>query len=182
MKLGKIVRLFTTKKGKHGVIRYPTWEDLDELIEFANNLSREDTFVMLSGEHITRDKEITYLSETITSMLRGERINLVVTVEGIFAANSGITILKRRKAHVGELNISVAAPFRDDGVGGELMRALLSEARARKLKLITLSCMENNPKALRLYEKSGFKVSGLIPKSYLFRNTLIGEVILYRPL
>jgi ribosomal protein S18 acetylase RimI-like enzyme len=137
---------------------------------------------MLSGERVTRDKEISYLAETITSILRGTRIHLVVIVDGIFAANSGIDVYKRRKRHVGELNISVASEFRDDGVGFELLKALIAEAKKRRLKLITMTCMEVNERALHLYEKAGFKRAGVIPKSLLFRKKFFGEVILYRPL
>jgi len=182
MKLGRIVRKFRTKKDTPAVIRYPVWEDLDDLTAFANSLSREDTYVMLSGEHITRDREISYLSDTIAAMIRGERIHLVVTVNGAFAANSGITIQKRRKRHVGELTISVAAAFRDDGVGFELLTALIAEARKHRLKLITLTCMEGNDRALHLYEKAGFKRAGIIPKALRFRGRYVGEVMLYRAL
>ena len=182
MKLGRIVRSFTTKKGRRAIIRYPTWEDLDDFVVFANDLSKEDTFVMLSGEHITRDKEISYLAEAIASILRGAQIHLVVTVDGIFAANSAIVVFKRRKRHVGELNISVAKAFRDEGVGFELLNALIAEARKRRLKLITLSCMEGNDRALHLYEKAGFKQAGRIPNALHFRGRYVGEVMLYRPL
>jgi len=47
---GLIVKKFISKKGKEIIIRYPKWEDLEELTRYANKLSKEDTFVTFSGE------------------------------------------------------------------------------------------------------------------------------------
>ena len=39
------------------VIRYPKWEDLEELTRYINKLSSEDTFVTFSGEEIKKEEE-----------------------------------------------------------------------------------------------------------------------------
>ena len=50
MKLGTVIREFKSKKGNNVIIRTPMWEDLDDILTFANALSKEDTFVLLNGE------------------------------------------------------------------------------------------------------------------------------------
>lgn len=52
---GKIVKTFTSKSGKKIVIRYPQWKDLNQLTEYINKLSAEDTFTTFSGEKITKE-------------------------------------------------------------------------------------------------------------------------------
>lgn len=182
MQPGKIIKTFKSKKGNTVVIRYPKWEDLDDLLTFANDLSKEDTFVLLSGETITRKEEIEYLADILAKMERKEAIQLIATVNGIFAANCGINRFKRRKQDVGEIHISVASKFRDEGVGRKLLSALIEEGKKVGLKLLILNCFENNDRALHLYEKLGFKKSGLIPNMYAYKGNYIGEVTLYLPI
>lgn len=179
MNPGKTIKTIKSKKGKDVTIRYPKWEDLDDMLTFANDLSKEDTFVLLSGETLTRTEEIEYLSDALAKMEQKESILLIATVNGIFAANSGINRFKRRKKDVGELHISVASKFRDEGVGRELLLTLIEEGKKIGLKLLILNCFENNDRALHLYESLGFKKSGLIPNMYAYKGSFIGEVTLY---
>jgi RimJ/RimL family protein N-acetyltransferase len=182
MKLGNIVREFTSKKGNKVIIRTPMWEDLDDILAFANALSKEDTFVLLNGETLSRDEEIDYLTSQISAMEKGSKIHLVALVNGKFAANCGIDIEKRRKKHVGSIHISVDQKFREEGIGIELMHALVSEAKKAGLRLLTLTCIENNDRALHVYEKIGFKKAGIIPKAILYHGEYIGEVQMFLPI
>lgn len=179
MKPGKIINTFKSKKRGDVIIRYPKWEDLDDMLAFANELSREDTFILLSGEAITRDEEIAYLAESFAKMEREEAIQLIATVNGTFAANCTIQRFKRRKRDVGEINISVAQTFRDEGIGRELLASLIEEGKNAGLRLLILHCFENNERALHLYEKLGFKRSGLVPGVYTYKASHVGEVTLY---
>lgn len=179
---GKIINTFKSKKGSDVIIRYPTWEDLDDMLAFANELSKEDTFVLLSGETITRDEEIAYLAESFAKMEREEAIQLSATVNGTFAANCVIQRLKRRKQSVGEINISVAQTFRDEGIGRELLSTLIEEGKKTGLKLLILHCFETNTRALHLYESLGFIRAGLVPGVYAYKGGFVGEVTLYLPI
>jgi len=179
MKLGTIIKKFKSKKGNTVIIRTPKWEDLDDLLEFVNALSHEDTFVQLNGTTISRDEEISYLSAQITGMERKTKIHLVATVGGAFAANCGIDIDKHRKKHVGSIHISVGQKYREEGIGIELMKALISEAKKSGLRLLTLTCLENNDRAIHVYEKTGFTNAGIIPKAILYHGTYLGEIQMY---
>ncbi|MBI3955913.1 GNAT family N-acetyltransferase, partial [Candidatus Gottesmanbacteria bacterium] len=178
---GKIVKTFTSKKGNKVVIRYPKWEDLDDLHGFINILSKEDTFIMFSGEEISREEETKWLGETLTKMETGEKVHLIATVNGSFAGNCEIRRHKRRETHVGTIGISVALKFRNEGVGSELLKALIEEGKRLGVKLLILHCFENNDRALHLYEKLGFVRAGLIPGVYLYKGSYVGEVTLYLP-
>lgn len=176
MKLGQHIKEFTSKKGNTVIIRTPKWEDLDDILNFVNALSKEDTYVLLSGETISREEEITYLSNQITGMENKTKIHLIATVNGTFAANCGIDVEKRRKKHVGSIHISVSQKFREEGIGIELMNALISEAKKLKLRLLTLTCIEGNERALHVYEKVGFQKTGLFPKAVYYHGAYVGEI------
>lgn len=181
MKPGQIIKTFTSKKGNEVVIRYPKWEDLDDLVTFANNLVTEDTFIMLNKQ-ITKDEESTWLSDTISKIEEGKKIHLVAVVNGKFAGNCEIRIRDKKQTHVGEIGISVASSFRQEGIGYQLLSKLIEEGKKKGLKLLILHCFENNDRALHLYEKMGFKRSGLVPGVYAHKGDYIGEVTLYLPL
>jgi RimJ/RimL family protein N-acetyltransferase len=179
MELGIVIKKFISKKGHEVIIRTPKWEDLDSMLEFANALSKEDTFVLLNGITLTRDDEIAYLSTQIAGMEKKTKIHLVATVKGKFAANCGIDIDRWRKKHVGLIHISVTEQFREEGIGIELMNALISEAKKMGLRVLTLTCLENNTRALHVYEKIGFQKAGIIPKAILYHGEYVGEIQMY---
>ena len=56
-------------------------------------------------------------------------------------------------------SISIRKPFRSQGIGGAMMRAMLDELRAGGYTRASLSVQKENP-ALRLYERMGFRIVG----------------------
>ena len=56
-------KTFILKNGIEVLLRLPQKEDADALLVFANVISKEDTFITMSGETLTLDEEITYLRE-----------------------------------------------------------------------------------------------------------------------
>ena len=182
MKLGNTVKKFKSKKGKSVVVRYITWDDLDDILAFANSLIREDTFVMIHGKELSRDEEIDYLARSIKSVMKGKKIHLVILVDGKFAGNCEINQRRRRSKHVGDIGISIAKPFRDEGIGTELLKVLVEEGRKQKYKLLVLTLFDINRRARRVYEKLGFKSSGTTPGVYLYKEKYHGEITMYLPL
>ncbi len=60
--------------------------------------------------------------------------------------------------------------------------ALAIEEAARNIKglrMITLNVFANNPVAMKLYKKMGFKKFGSLPKSVLHRGKYIGNDYMY---
>jgi ribosomal-protein-alanine N-acetyltransferase len=57
-------------------------------------------------------------------------------------------------------NIAVAPASRRRGLGRTLLRGVLDDARARRLRLVVLEVRPSNTEALGLYESFGFRVVG----------------------
>ena len=57
------------------------------------------------------------------------------------------------------LSISLYRPYRGQGAGGAMMRAMLGELREAGYPRCSLSVQKENP-ALRLYERMGFRIVG----------------------
>lgn len=178
---GKIVKVFTTKKGKEIVIRYPKWEDLDQLTFYINKLSQEDTFILFSGEKITKEEEGKTLASWFLAMEKGDKVVL-----GCFYKEKLVAIAnvdrnldnRKRGRHIGGFGISVAKEFRGEGIGFQLAKTIIDEAKKKitGLKMIILGVFEPNKIGLNLYKKLGFKEYGRLPKGIFYKGKYIDEV------
>ncbi|MEK9143616.1 MAG: GNAT family N-acetyltransferase [Patescibacteria group bacterium] len=181
MNPGHIIKTFKSKKGNGVIIRYPKWEDLDAVTEYVNTLIEEDTFLMLP-EKQTHTSEASWMAKTFDDIENNKKIHIVAEVNGQYAGNCEIRIHERHQAHVGDIGISIATQYREEGIGYQLLSMLIEEGKKAGLKLLILHCFENNDRALHLYEKLGFTRSGLVPGVYAYKGSFIGEVTLYLPI
>jgi RimJ/RimL family protein N-acetyltransferase len=178
MKAGKTVRTFRCRDGRKVVLRTPMWEDLDDLLETINSLVGEKANIVLN-KRVSREEEIDWLARALSRLERDEVIYVVAEVDGKVVANSE---LSRRQSgydkHVGSIGIAIRDGFRDIGIGTEMIKALVEQGRAAGLKVLTLSVFENNERAIHVYEKVGFKKTGLIPKKFFKKSKYVDEVIM----
>lgn len=182
MEPGEIVKTFKSQNGKEVVIRSIRREDLDGLLNFANDLIREDTFIMLSGKKISRGDEEKVLNNWLDQISKKQRIHLVAMVNNKIAGSADVRRQEKRENHVGMMGISLSPDFRGEGIGSELFKTLIEEAKKMKLKLLYLHCFENNTVARKMYEKFGFKLAGIVPGMIKYKNKYIGQVTYYLPL
>ena len=182
MEFGKIISSFKNAKGNEVIFRVPTPEDFTSMWKFACALCEEDTFVKLSGSPPTRESEMKWFNDALENVKNNQAIHICVFVENRFAGNAEVRIGKMRLRYTGNVGISLLPNHRDGGIGTEILQTLISESRKIGLRVLTLTCLENNPRALHVYEKTGFKRVGVIPNSVEFKGTFVGEVVLYLPL
>ncbi len=62
--------------------------------------------------------------------------------------------------HAGRLGVGLPPAYREKGLGARLISAVLDEARARGIIRVELHVRADNPRAIRLYEKLGFRHEG----------------------
>lgn len=181
MQAGKIVKTFTSKKGNQVVFRYPIKDDFEAVWGYACDLAEEDTTVELN-EAPSREEEQTWFDEMLKDVTDGKKIHLQVLVSDTYAGSGEVRRGKYRRSHVGDVGLSLGAKYRGEGIGTELLGALIEEARGAGMRLLTLSCFETNDAALHVYEKLGFRKAGIIPGAIAYKGGFVGEVKLYLPL
>ena len=64
--------------------------------------------------------------------------------------------------HYGTIGISVLKEYWGRGIATALLEKLISWFKEKGIKKINLDVFENNEKAIKLYEKFGFKLEGCI--------------------
>ena len=85
--------------------------------------------------------------------------------------------------HIGHIvGMMVRERSRSRGIGGALLDALLVEARAAALELLTLTVTEGNDSAIRLYERTGFMRFGLLQKAIKVGEQYHAKVYMARSL
>ena len=71
-----------------------------------------------------------------------------------------------RRAHVGSIGIFVHDDYQNQGIGSQLMAAIIDLAENwLNLKRLELIVNTDNPSAIRLYEKFGFEKEGTLRKN-----------------
>jgi [ribosomal protein S18]-alanine N-acetyltransferase len=88
---------------------------------------------------------------------------LVVSVQGELVAYAGVWLLVD-EAHV--TTFAVMPDWRERGIGGRLLMAVLRMAEAIGAAVATLEVRLSNVPARRLYEKFGFRPVGIRPRYY----------------
>ena len=85
----------------------------------------------------------------------------------------------KHTARVGSMYVRESA--RGTGMAGELLDAVLAEA-ARSCEQATLSVEASNTRAIRLYERHGFRLIGRFPRALLIDGKYYDELEMYRSL
>jgi len=68
----------------------------------------------------------------------------------------------RKMKHYGTIGISVLKEYWGRGIATALLEKLISWSKEKGIKKINLDVFENNERAIKLYEKFGFKLEGCI--------------------
>lgn len=180
--LGMEQTTITTKSGKKLTVRPPRAEDVQQLLTFINTLIAEDTFIVMAGKPVTIEEEADWLRGTLKDIRNREAITLLVFDGEKLVANSGIRKQLRRLSHVGIFGITVAKDYRGDGIGEQLMRLVLKEAKDIGIEIAVLEVFGSNEIACSVYQALGFTKYGSLPKALTFRGQLIDLHQMYKRL
>jgi RimJ/RimL family protein N-acetyltransferase len=168
MQYGQIVHIFTTKEGQQVILRTPKREDLDDFVTLINSLITERADILLEVP-VTRNAEIDWLSQKLAAIEKGEVIQIVAEINDHVIATTDVTIKTGTRSHVGDIGIIILKEYRDIGIGTEMLKQVFIQAKARGVKIVTLSVFATNSRAIYVYEKLGFRECGRIPGE-IFKN------------
>ena len=178
MKTGQVFHRFSAKDGRKVILRTPRWEDLDDLLELINSLIEEGAEIDMDAKK-TREEEVDWLAGALARLEKWEELYVVAEVDGKIVASSSVRKRKFRwESHVGDLGIIIKSGYRDAGIGTEMMKTLIDQARAMGLKILTLTVFATNERAIHVYEKVGFKETGRIPKEICRNGKYIDRIIM----
>ncbi len=137
-------------------------EEAEQTLEYLKKVGAETDNLSFGAEGlpITPKQEREYLRKTLDSE---NSVMLGAWKDGEMIADASLNGLSKRMAHRAELGISVLRSEWGRGVGSALMEKLIDCAAKNKTEILHLEVRSDNERAIRLYEKFGFKTIGTFP-------------------
>lgn len=174
---------FKLKDGRTALIRSPKAEDIQGMLDYLCISAGETDFILRYPEEC---KKFTPEAEKVLF----ERMNasdheamLVCLVDGKVVGNCQITwstVIKIR--HRANVAIALLKDYWNLGIGTRFMQELIQIAeKDTDITQIELEYVEGNSRARALYEKLGFRISGVKPNALRLKDgTLLNEYSMIR--
>ena len=174
---------FTLKDGRKAILRSPGDEDIQGVLDYLYVSSGETDFILRypeeckkytpEGEKALFDRMRTAENETM----------LVCLVDGKIAGNCDVrwsTMLKTR--HRATVAIALLKEYWNLGIGTRMFEELIRIAEANKnITQMELDFIEGNTRARALYEKMGFRITGVKPNGIRLKDgTMLNEYMMVR--
>lgn len=169
---------FKLKDGRSAVIRSPKYEDIPGMLDYLYVTAGETEFIIRYPEECDR---YTYegekaLFDAVNSS--PNRVMLVCVVDGKVVGNSGIAWSDHIKIrHRAEVEIALIKEYWNQGIGTRLFMEMLRIAEENpNILQLELDFVEGNIRARALYEKMGFRITGVKPNAIRLKDgTLLNE-------
>lgn len=156
-------------------IRQIETQDAESLIKFFNQLDVETEFMLFEvGERpIVLSQQIEYIKTLNQS--ENEKIFIAIDQQHIV----GFIALSRKPfnkvKHCFELVIGILKNYHGKNLANDLYHDAESWAIAQGAIRIELSVIQDNIRAIKFYEKLGFRTEGIRRKSILYQGKLLDE-------
>ena len=174
---------FLLKDGRKAVIRSPEEGDIPGMLDYLTRSAGETEFLLRYPEECGK-----YTPEGEKQLF--ERVNaadneamLVCLVEGAIAGNCQINWSRGIKTrHRANVAIALLQEYWNQGIGTRLFQELIRIAEENENILqLELEFIEGNSRARALYEKMGFRITGVRPDAIRLKDgTLLNEYSMIR--
>ncbi|MDD3224969.1 MAG: GNAT family N-acetyltransferase [Clostridium sp.] len=161
----------TLKDGTACILRSPNEHDAEKMIEYLKMTSEETYFMTRYSEEVNLsiDKEIEILKDTLNS---SKNIMIAAFINNKLAGNTGINCIKNsiKLKHRATFGISIKEKYWNNGIGNELIREIIVQAKQMGYEQIELGVFSDNEKAKALYKKYGFEVWGTTKNAFKLKD------------
>jgi len=174
---------FTMKDGRKALIRSPKDEDIQGMLDYLYVSAGETEFILRYPEECGK-----YTPEGEKALF--DRVNaadneamLVCLVEGKVAGNCQVVWSRNIKTrHRAAVAIALLKEYWNQGLGTRMFQELIRIAEENPAILqMELDFIESNTRARALYEKMGFRITGMKPNAIRLKDgTLLNEYSMIR--
>ncbi len=156
---------FALKDGREAIIRNPKEGDATQLVDMLFKTAEETPFLLRSPEdcvgRYTVEKEIQVIKDKNSD---NNIVFLVCEVDGIVTGTCELSWRTQlRVRHRGSVGIGLLKDYWDLGIGTKMFEVMFNIAKEHGIRQLELDYVEGNVRARALYEKLGFRISGVIP-------------------
>lgn len=174
---------FRLNDGRAALLRSPREEDIEGTLDYLRLSAGETDFILRYPEECGK-----YTPEGERALF--ERVNsseneamLMCLVDGKVAGNCNIQFKNTLKTrHRGSVAIALLREFWGQGIGTKMFREMIRIAEnCEGVLQLELEFVEGNSRARALYEKMGFRITGVRPNAIRLKDgTLLNEYMMVR--
>lgn len=174
---------FELKDGRNALIRSPKEADVQGIMEYLKVIAGETLFLLRypdEWELITEEEEKNWIDRMNRS---DNEVMLVCLVDGKIAGNCTLSWRPLRKLrHRASIGVALKKEYWGLGIGTRLLSELIRIAEEHEnLLQIELEFVECNSRARALYEKLGFRITGIRPNAIRMEDgTFLNEYSMVR--
>ena len=158
------------KDGKAAILRKATKEDAEQLIKYMDTIATESDFLTFEeGElKLTVKKQ----QAIIENNRMESKLFIIAIVEDKIVGNLSFSAGHRiRSKHAGEFGITVLKEYWNNGVASGMLDFMIEWAKLNKVtRKINLRVRKDNPRAIHLYSKFGFKCEGILTRNFYIKE------------
>lgn len=174
---------FELKDGRKALLRSPKEEDIESTLEYLTISSGETEYLLRYPEECNK-----YTAESERILFEQKNISpdeamIMCVVDEKVVGNCIISFFKEIKTrHRANVAIALISEFWNQGIGTRMLQELIHLAEAREYVMqMELDFIEGNFRARHLYEKMGFRITGVRPNAIRLKNgTLLNEYMMVR--
>ena len=174
---------FDLKDGRKALLRSPKEEDVAGMLEYLFISAGETEFILRYPEECSK-----YTPEGEKELFAQKNSSeneamFVCLVDGKIAGNCEISFAKGIKTrHRASVAITLLSEYWNQGIGTHMFQELIRIAESREGVLqMELEFVEGNVRARHLYEKMGFRITGVRPNAIRLKDgTLLNEYMMIR--
>lgn len=159
------------KTGQKIILRSPDMFDAEQMLEHMRQTSAETEFMSRYPEEITVSVEA---QSRFLQMIENDADNFMLAayMGGHMVGNAGITRVRDNLKYRHRANFGISLREEVCGLGlGTLMMQEISEIVKRTaFEQLELTVFKDNARAIRLYEKMGFRKVGVLPGAYRLKD------------
>lgn len=162
----------TLKNGTKAILKTPEISDAAGMLAFITKACGETDFLARypeEWESVPVEKE-----EKWVKNLRESKSTLAIAcfIDDEIAGNCEISFKGGMKtSHRATIAIAILQKYWNLGIGSAFFREMIASAEAHEgVEIIELDFIEGNSRARALYEKFGFRITGVIPNAIKFKD------------
>ena len=156
------------------IIREAVPDDAEKMISYLNqvggesdNLFHGENEFNVPIEGVRRKLAMSKDSEN-SIVLENEKIIARAEIDGYYPA---------RIRHRAKFSISVRKEYWNQGIGTEMIKRIVEQAKKMKIRVIELEAITDNARAIALYHKMGFVDIGIY-KDYFYVNGIYKDAVI----
>lgn len=159
------------KQGRKVILRNACEDDADDLIKYLKKTAKETPYLLREEDEInlTVEDEKGFINMILEM---DNALMLVAYLDGKHVGNCSFSPIApfKRLAHRCDMAIALYQEYCGSGIGSIMLETALRYAKEVGYEQAELEVVSNNTKAIKLYEKYGFKKYGTKPNNMKYSN------------